>query len=153
MKKLLQLCVAIAALTLAQAAVHAAEGTAPAAPDAPAAPATTTKPEAAAPTYTIFLPVNYKVEDVATTVSRGFEKRKWVVVSIADGTVTAALTHHKTNVKATAVCTANEIKIYADSKGTAPEMTPDIVKTNVTRWLRNVEVSIRAELRNVHPRE
>jgi hypothetical protein len=129
MKNMFRLTVALTALVFSLPSLRA-EGTAPAA----------TEPE-----LTISLPTNLKIEDVVGAVTKAFTGLNWIGVAAQNDTVVAFIDHHGVKVKATAVCTVTEIKVFTDYKG-AGKVTPEKAKANVDRWLRYLEKNTREEL-------
>ena len=145
MKNMLRLTIALAALFLSLSSLRA-EGTAPAAPATPPAPAATE------PELTISLPANLKVEDVVSAVSKAFDDLGWLGVTAQNDTVVAFIDHCGVKAKATAVCSATEIKVFADYKGQARQarVTPEKAKATVDRWLRNLEKNTKEGLGLLH---
>jgi len=105
---------------------------------------TPTAPAATEPMLIINLPAGLKAEDVVNAVSKSFGIRKWADIVVETGTVTAAHSQGGVTVKARAVCTASEVKVFADYKfeGTKPERA----KAAVNRWLNSLEKSTKEEL-------
>ena len=86
---------------------------------------------------------NLKFETVATAVTNAFTGLQWIGVTTQNDTVTAYIDHH--GVKAWAVCTATEIKFFADYKGQGKGAS-DKAKGTVERWMRNVAKNTKQEL-------
>jgi hypothetical protein len=97
------------------------------------------------PELTISLPAGLKVETVVTGVSNTFTKLNWIGVVVQNDSVVAFIDHHRVKVKATAVCSGTEIKVFTDYKGES-RLEPGEAKANVDRWLRIFERNIRKEL-------
>ena len=69
---------------------------------------------------------------------------RWIGVSAQNDTVEAFIDHHGVQVKATAVWSATEIKVFTDYKGEG-RVTPEKAKANVDRWLRCLEKNTKEE--------
>jgi len=137
MKNILRMSAALVALTIALPVLRA-QNAAPA-PAAPAAPAATES------TLVINLPASLKVESVVSAVSKGFTAHNWAEVATAGNTVTASHSQGGVSVKATAVCTATEVKVSA-SYTTEGKITPAKAQAAVQRWLRSLEKSTKENL-------
>ena len=135
MKNILRLAVTLVTLALSLGAMRAEN----AAPAIPAAPATNE------PMLTLSLPANLKAEDVVSAVTKAFNAHKWAGVVAENNTVTATHSQGGVSVKATAVCSAAEVKFFADYKEEG-KVTPEKAKGAVLRWLRILEKSTKEEL-------
>jgi hypothetical protein len=102
-------------------------------------------PAAAGPQLVINLPANLKAEDVVNAVSQSFNIRKWSDVVVENETVTAAHSQGGVSVKARAVCTASDVKVFADLKFEST-VKPERAKAALDRWLVSLEKSIKQEL-------
>jgi len=131
MKNMLRLTVALTALLFSLPSLRAEDA-------APAA-------QAAEPELTISLPAGLKAEDVVSAANKAFTEANWIGIAVQNSTVVAFIDHHHVKVKATAVCTASEIKVFTDYQG-AGRVTPKDAKANVDRWLRIFEHNTRKEL-------
>lgn len=133
MKNILRLSIVLTSLTLSLPGLRA-DGAA-----TPAAPAATE------PFFTITLPANLKAEDVVNAVTKGFNAHNWAGVTAENNTVTASHSQGGVSVKAKAVCTASDVKIFADYKfeGKASE---EKAKKALDRWFRNLEKTTKEEL-------
>jgi len=136
MKNILRLALVLAALVISLNGLWA-DGTTPAAPAA--------APAATEPVLTISLPANLKVETAVSAITNAFTGLQWIGLSTQNATVTAYIDHHGVKAKAWAVCTATEIKVFADYKGQG-RVAPDKAKANVDRWMRALEKKTKQEL-------
>jgi hypothetical protein len=102
-------------------------------------------PAAAEPLLVINLPANLKAEDVVNAVSKSFTLRKWSDIVVNSGTVTATHSQGGVTVNARAVCTASEVKLFADYKFEST-VKPERAKAALNRWLRSLEKSTKEEL-------
>jgi hypothetical protein len=93
----------------------------------------------------VSLPANLKSEDVVGAVAKAFTQLEWKDVSAQNGTVAASLDHHSIKVKASAICTATEIKVFADYQPGA-KVDSEKAKKTVLRWLHNLEKNTKEEL-------
>jgi len=135
MKNILRLSLALTGLAFSLPNLHADSAAAP----APAAPAATE------PNYTITLPANLKAEDVVSAVTKGFSAHNWAGVSAEGNTVTASHSQSGVSVKAKAVCTASDVKVFADYK-VEGKVTQEKAKKALDRWFRNLEKTTKEEL-------
>jgi len=142
MKNILRFALVLAALVISLNGLWA-DGTTPAAPAA--------VPAATEPVLTTSLPANLKVETIVSAVTNAFTGLQWIGLSTQNDTVTAYIDHHGVKVKAWAVCTATEIKFFADYKEQG-KGTSDKAKATVERWLRNVEKNTKQDL-GLHPKK
>jgi hypothetical protein len=135
MKNILRLTIALTALAFSFPGLRA-EGTAPAAPATPAA---------TEPLLTISLPANLKAEDVASAIMKAFNTHKWVGVTAENDKIVATHSQGGVSVKATAVCSAAEVKLFADYK-VEGKTTPEKGRAVVLRWFHIIEKNAKEEL-------
>jgi len=133
MKMLLNLSIILAVLFLTFQSLRAADSAAP----------TTGHDE---PMLTVSLPDKLKVEDVSAAVAKAFVSLEWTDVANKNGTVKAFIIRRSMTVKATAICSATEIKVYADYDPGPRPNTFEMATRSVDMWLRDVMRKTKEEL-------
>ncbi len=106
----------------------------------PTAPVMTTQP-----LFTLPLPANSRIEDVAVAVANAFTALNWAGIFTNGNTVTATQIKGGIRVKATAATTATEVKFYAQCEAEGGD-TPEHAEQAAQQWLEKIERTTKDKL-------